>query len=839
MRIIFQLRRKRIKYLLNELIYLFFVVLADFAVQNTGATAMDDFEKLGQFYLGRKYNRSTGQLEQDLVMYDSKDLVTHGVCVGMTGSGKTGLCISLLEEAAIDSIPALVIDPKGDMANLLLTFPNLSPAEFLPWINADDASRANQSLDQFAAAQAEIWKKGLEQWGQDASRIRKLRDSANFALYTPGSLSGVPVSVVNSFACPGADVLEDREAMADLIISATTGFLSLVGITGDPISSREHILICNIVQHGWKQGKNVDIPSLIQSIQTPPFDRVGAFVTDSFFPVKERYELALKLNNLLAAPGFGAWLEGEPLDIGRFLYTPEGRPRISIFSIAHLSDAERMFFVTLLLNQVVAWMRMQPGTSSLRALVYMDEIAGYLPPVANPPSKKPLMLLFKQARAFGVGVLLATQNPVDLDYKALSNAGTWFIGRLQTSQDIDRLIQGLGTNSAESEESLRKTISALGKRTFLMKNIHENAPEVFQTRWCLSYLRGPLTLAQIKSLQAAKKAAPPSYAEPAVASPVKSSEVVPASDRPNLPPQISEFFLPIRGAKSAGAHPLYRPMICGIGDVHFGGGQKQHKVFVADIGSEAVSLNWDESQPGSFDETQMEKAPSLEAEFGSLPAPACKPENYKVWSRDFADFLYRTAQMDLYRSIEFKITSNPGESESDFRIRISQRAREKRDGTMEALRSKYGPKISVVEDRIRRAQQRVEKEKGDVRQAGMQTAISLGATLLGAFMGRKAISAGTIGRASTTMRSGMRTAKERSDIAAASENLEVLQQQKADLEAEFNAEIQALEGSADPLKQTIETIAQRPKKTDITVRWIALVWLPHWKTPEGMIYPAY
>ncbi len=800
---------------------------------------MEDFEKLGQFYLGKRHNLVTGRLEEDLVMYDSKDLVTHGVCVGMTGSGKTGLCIALLEEAAIDSIPALVIDPKGDMANLLLTFPNFSAAEFLPWINADDAARANQSAEQFAAGQAEVWKKGLEQWGQDGKRIIKLRESADFTVYTPGSTSGTPVSVLNSFACPSAAILEDWEATADLIASATTGLLGLVGVTGDPISSREHILISNIIQQNWKKGLDLDIASLIRSIQTPPFERVGAFVTDSFFPAKERFELALKLNNLLAAPAFGAWLEGEPLDVGRFLHTQEGRPRVSIFSIAHLSDAERMFFITLLLNQVVAWMRTQPGTTSLRALVYMDEVAGYLPPVADPPSKKPLMLLFKQARAFGVGVLLATQNPADLDYKALSNAGTWFVGHLQTPQDIDRLIKGLNDASAGSEDDLRKSISALGKRVFLMKNIHEEAPEVFQTRWCLSYLRGPLTLAQIKSLSAGKKTAMQPIAELKAQAASAPAGAVSAADRPSLPPQIPEFFLPLRGVKTAGALPLYRPAVCALGDVHYPDGQNQHAVFMTDIGSEAISVNWDESHSGAFDETQMEKEPSTQAEFAPLAVAACKPENYRIWSRDFADFLHRTSKIDISRSPEFKITSNPGESESDFRIRISQLAREKRDRTMEVLRGKYGPKIAQLEDRIRRAEQRVEKERADVRQAGIQTAISLGATLLGAFMGRKTFSTGTIGRASTTMRSGMRTAKERSDIATATEDLSALQQQKADLESEFNAEMQALEGTTDPLKQAIETVAQRPKKTDIAVRLVALIWLPHWRTTEGTIRPAY
>jgi hypothetical protein len=783
---------------------------------------MEDFEKLGQFYLGKRQNLASGRLEEDLVLYDSKDLVTHGVCVGMTGSGKTGLCIALLEEAAIDSVPALVIDPKGDMANLLLTFPNLSASEFLPWVNADDAARTKQPIEQYAAGQADLWRKGLEQWGEDGRRIQKLRDSCDFALYTPGSSSGTPVSVLNSFACPASAVLEDREATADMIAAATTGILGLIGVAGDPIGSREHILIANIIQHYWKQGQDLDIASLIRSIQTPPFERVGAFVTDSFSPAKERFELALKLNNLLAAPGFGAWLEGEPLDIGRFLHTAEGKPRISIFCIAHLSDSERMFFVTLLLNQIVAWMRVQPGTTSLRALVYMDEVAGYLPPVANPPSKKPLMLLFKQARAFGVGVLLATQNPVDLDYKALSNAGTWFIGRLQTAQDIDRLVSGLDA-AGDAQEDLRKKISALDKRVFYMKNIHEEAPEIFQTRWCLSYLRGPLTLAQIKLLSGGKRAAAPAV-------PAAASATTAAAGRPSLPPEIPEFFLPLRGARPAGAAPLYRPVICGFGSALYAGGQNQRQVWVADAASLVLSLNWDESRSGDFDESQLEKEPADPAEFAPPAAAACKSESYKKWSKEFADYLYRTAKMDVLKNAEFKLTSNPGESESDFRIRVSQLAREKRDRTMEVLRGKYGPKIALLEDRIRRAQQRVEKEKADVRQSGIQTAISLGATLLGAFMGRKTFSTTNIGRASTTMRTGMRTMKEQGDIENASENLEALRQQKTDLESELNAELKTLEGTADPLLQKIEVVSQRPKKTDITVRQIALVWMPEWKT---------
>jgi hypothetical protein len=354
----------------------------------------------------------------------------------------------------------------------------------------------------------------------------------------------------------------------------------------------------------------------------------------------------------------------------------------------------------------------------------------------------------------------------------------------------------------------------------------------------LSYLCGPLTLAQIKSLSAGKKAMPPAAATPTASVPAGIAAAA-AAGRPGLPPQIAEFFLPLRGAKPANALPLYKPAICAMGNVRYEGGLHQHHSYVADISGETFSINWDESQSIDIDEKQLEKEPAAPAEFDSPASVASKPENYKAWSRDFADFLYRTAKMDVYRSVDFKLTSTPEESESDFRIRVGQLAREKRDRTMETLRNKYGPKIALLEDRIRRAEQRVEKEKSDVRVAGVQTAISLGATLLGAFMGRKTFSASTIGRASSTMRSGMKTAKEHSDITAASENLDVLQQQKTDLEAEFHAELQSLEGTADPVKQTIETVAQRPKKADVSVPLVALTWLPHWKTPDGAIRPAY
>ncbi|MCJ7724298.1 MAG: type IV secretory system conjugative DNA transfer family protein, partial [Anaerolineales bacterium] len=381
---------------------------------------MEDFEKLGVFYLGRVYDIEEKKTKDELLLYDSKDLVTHAVCVGMTGSGKTGLCLSLIEEAAIDGVPAILIDPKGDLANRLLSFPMLGGQDFLPWINLDDARQRGMSPVDYANKQADNWKKGLADWGQDGTRIQRLRDAADFMIYTPGSNAGFPISILHSFATPESAILADSDLLRERISTTVSSLLGLIGIEADPIQSREHILLSTIMDSAWAQGMNLDIASLIQHVQTPPISKIGVLDLESFYPSKERFNLVMALNSLLASPGFKPWMQGIPLDIGQILYTPGGKPRIAIFSIAHLSDPERMFFVSLLMNQVQGWMRTQSGTTSLRAIVYMDEIFGYLPPVANPPSKLPMLSMLKQARAFGVAIVLATQNPVDLDYKALA-----------------------------------------------------------------------------------------------------------------------------------------------------------------------------------------------------------------------------------------------------------------------------------------------------------------------------------------------------------------------------------------------------------------------------------
>ena len=396
------------------------------------------------FYIGKKYDLAKGKLLEEQVIYDPADLTTHGFVTGMTGSGKTGLCIGLLEEAALEGIPAIMIDPKGDLTNLLLHFPDFKPEDFKPWIDPDVVRRENKDMDTVAAETAAEWKNGLEQWGLTSDDVRKLQDSVDFTVYTPGSTAGQPVSILSSFKAPDISWEENSEVLREEISSTVTAVLGLVGMNDiDPLRSREHILMANILEYAWSQGKSLDMNALILQVQNPPFERLGAFPVDNLFPAKERMDLAMLLNNFLASPSFQTWIEGVPLDVPSFLYSSDGKPRHSIFYLAHLPENERMFFVTLLFASIEAWMRMQRGTGSLRALIYFDEIVGYLPPVANPPSRPIMLRMLKQARAFGVGLLLATQNPVDLDYKALSNAGTWFIGRLQTERDKARLLDGL------------------------------------------------------------------------------------------------------------------------------------------------------------------------------------------------------------------------------------------------------------------------------------------------------------------------------------------------------------------------------------------------------------
>jgi hypothetical protein len=638
--------------------------------------------------------------------------------------------------------------------------------------------------------------------------------------------------------------------------------LGLMGKEADPIRSREHILISTILDSAWKQGRDLDLASLIQQIQTPPVTKIGVMDIESFYPSKERFGLALSLNNLLAAPGFSTWLEGEPLDINEILYAPDGKPRISIFSIAHLNDAERMFFVSLLLNQILGWTRMQSGTTSLRAIVYMDEIFGYFPPVANPPSKAPLLTLLKQARAFGVGILLATQNPVDLDYKGLANTGTWFIGRLQTERDKLRVLEGLEGVAASAgtkfdRQGMEETLAGLGNRVFLMNNVHEDAPEIFETRWVMSYLRGPMTRIQIKSLMDQRKAAGVSaQAAPAVAAPIVPTSVptyqaVPAAasdvkraERPLLPPDVPQYFVPVRGSQPVGQTLTYNPMLLGAAQIHFadiktGVDVTQEPAFVTQITEDPIAVNWDNSTEVTFNISDLDKSPNELAQYSQLPTTAGNTKSYDVWNKDFADWLYRNQKLALLKSPALKQFSTPGESERDFRIRLQQSAREQRDEASEKLRQKYASKMATLEEQARRAQQAVDREAEQAKQQKMQTAISVGTTLLSAFVGRKAVSYSSLGRATTAARGASRIMKESQDIKRAQETVATYQQRLQELESSLKLEMEALATKIDPLTEELEQIPVRPAKKDISVRLISLVWMPHWRSLDGKLSPAW
>ncbi|WP_447963179.1 ATP-binding protein [Nitrospira sp. Ecomares 2.1] len=818
---------------------------------------MSDFEKLGVFYLGRPYDLATKSAKPGLLLYDSKDLVTHAVCVGMTGSGKTGLCIGLLEEAAIDNIPAIIIDPKGDIANLLLTFPDLRGSDFLPWINPDDAKKKELTPEAFADKEADKWKAGLESWGQEGARIAKLREAADFLVYTPGSTAGLPVSILQSFSVPSPKILEDAELLGDRVGTTATSLLNLVGLDADPLQSPEHILLANILKTSWEAGRDLTISSLIQQIQTPPFSKLGVMDLESVFSSKDRFALAMRFNNLLGAPGFSAWLEGQPMDIDQILHSPTGKPRIAIFSIAHLNDTERMFFVSLLLTQMVSWMRSQSGTTSLRALLYMDEVFGFFPPIKNPPSKAPMLTMLKQARAFGLGVVLATQNPVDLDYKGLGNTGTWFIGRLQTERDMARVLDGLEGAAANSaghfnRQKMEQIISGLGNRVFLMNNVHDDGPEVFETRWALSYLRGPLTRTQIKTLMDPVKAALSSTASSdstkSLTAPSQSSAGTPskvgAPHPPVLPPDIRQHFVPVRGASPANASLLYHPRLYGAASVHYQDAKTQldevrEVQALASMISGPVPVQWDQAESVDIPPTDLNTHPADGAQFGDLPGAASQAKSYKGWEKDFEDWVYRTQTLDLFRNASLGVTSDPHESERDFRLRLQQLVRERRDEETETLRKKYAGKMSTLEDRIRRAEQAVQRESEQAKQQKLQTVISIGATLLSVFMGRKTVSRSSMGQATSAVRGMSRTMKEGKDVDRAEENVDALQQQLAALDTELQQEIQALTTQWDVQTIPLETLTVRPKKTNISTQLVSLTWVPYWAETSGQQTPAW
>lgn len=807
--------------------------------KNSAESSVQDFEKLGEFYLGKKFDLAARQMLDETVLYDAKDLTTHAMCVGMTGSGKTGLCVSLLEEAAIDGIPAICIDPKGDLGNLLLAFPELAPEDFEPWVETSDATRKGMDRKQYSEATAKKWREGLADWGQGPDRIRRYLDAVDLSIYTPGSNVGIPMTVLKNFAAPPPEVIEDNDIMRERVAGSASGLLALMGIEADPLSSREHILLSTILDRAWREGRDLDLPSLIRSIQSPPIDKIGVFDLESFFPSDDRLKFSMTLNNLLASPAFAGWLEGQPLDVKQLLYTDSGKPRVSIISIAHLSDSERMFFVTILLNEVLSWMRSQPGTSSLRALLYMDEIYGYFPPTAKPPSKPPMMMLLKQARAFGLGVVLATQNPVDLDYKGLSNIGTWFLGRLQTQRDKERVLEGLEGAAAQAGSSFKRsemeqTLAALGSRVFLMNNVHDDAPTIFHSRWAMSYLRGPLSRMQIQDLMKEKREAlsqPTSKTATAESSKPASTagarKATPHADRPIVPNDVEERFWVAQRPAANGSSLVYRPGVLANVSCHFVRlaadiddwvdnsllYQPKRGKIAKDIWRAAIQL-----PPRSL---ELAMQPESEFGFADLPGDMLNDKQYRAWEKSVRDHCYRRLPTTIFECKELKQYSRLGETEMDARIAWSQAVRELRDESKEKLRSKYATKIKALDSKIRTARQRLEREKAQYDQQKWSTLLNFGQTVLGAIMGNRISS-----RSATTGRSLGRAAQQRTDVTHAGETLEELANEKAEMQHELEIEIQDLQSQISVESLELEPIEVPCRKGDLQVNYLGIVWIP-------------
>lgn len=805
------------------------------------------------FYLGRAYDPVKQIVTDEEVTYDPADLTTHAVVTGMTGSGKTGLCVVLLEEAALQGIPAIIIDPKGDLTNLLLHFPDLAAQDFQPWINSELARRSGKTLEQLAEDAATSWREGLREWGVDQERIQALRNAAQFAVYTPGSDSGIPVSVLSSLAAPDVSWNDNREVMREKITSTVTALLGLVGYENiDPLRSREHILLSNIFEKAWGQGKDVELKELILQTQNPDFKELGAFSVDSFFPAKDRMELAMVLNNILAAPAFERWREGQPLDIDSILHTEDGRPRHSIFYLAHLPDNERMFFVTLLLSEIETWMRTQSGSPSLRALVYMDEIFGYFPPVSNPPSKVPLLRMIKQGRAFGVGLLLATQNPSDIDYKGLSNAGTWFIGKLQTEQDKNRLLDGLESAAGGTQRTeLDKLISSLGKRVFILHNVHAERPKLFQTRWTMNFLAGPLTRPQIKDLNQLVDA----KLKPVPVVPMASGIVprvplkVDASvTKPPIPAWIREYFLPqnhtMPEAFSAAGRSMpaemkveegviYRPTLLASAQVRIL--DRKHGVDSeitrnALVGSleKRGSLRWEDYLIGGDVIEKIETAPIPSARFSSIDAPLNDVKLMTALQKDFTDWVFRNSAVKARANQTLKVFAGPDVSQAEFMKACADAARDARDAELAKKTAQVDRQLKSLEDKLAREERELREDEDELSHRKMEEAGTHLENITGLFGGRRKAS-----RLSSSLTKRRMTQQAKSDVEESVDSIKEFNRQIAELQKRREEIITEINDRWGRVVNEITEVTITPKKTDVFVNVFGVAWMPHYIVRTG------
>lgn len=823
---------------------------------------MDSIEE--KFYLGNTYLTDQGEISEERVTYDPEDLTTHAVAVGMTGSGKTGLCIDLLEEAALRGIPALMIDPKGDMTNTLLHFPELKPEDFQPWVNPDRARREEKTLSEAARDAAELWESGLSRWGIGKDRIRALARAAQFAVYTPGSEAGLPINILASLKAPELSWDDHQEVLREKISGTVMGLLGLVGIQDlDPVRSREHILLSNIFEQAWSRDRDLELGELILQIQNPPFEKLGMLDVETFMPGEDRLELAMLLNNILAAPGFQSWITGQPLNVQELLYTPEGKPRHSVLYLAHLSEAERMFFVTLLYSAVETWMRAQKGTTSLRALVYFDEIYGYLPPVKNPPSKTPILRMLKQARAFGVGQVLVTQNPVDIDYKALSNAGTWLIGKLQTEQDKNRLLEGLeGAQPGIEKDTYDRLISTLDKRVFLLHNVHQDQPKVFHTRWAMNYLTGPLTRSQIPALNqlvGAGEAAAAASGEPQVeleAEQLESGalESPPGSStQPAVPARVDEYFYPVGIAPRAATEEesltwegtqepvvLYRPALAAQASVRFlkrnyNLDYEQEVTVVVHEPDRKGRVDWESWGRDPLDRKGLKTQPAQGARFSSLHPPFNEPAVLSDLESDFKDWIYHSLTVPVRRVEELDISAGPQVSWEDFQKTLEEAVEDVRGKALEKVEKSFEEDLERIKDRLLKEERELEEDQTELSQRKLEEMGTHAENLLSLLAGRRR-------RVSSSLTKRRMTSKAKADVQESLDMIEQYQQEIIELNEEREQALEEVQERWREVRKEIEEIQVAPYKKDISIEIFGVLWYPYYLFPEGKRWkeiPAY
>lgn len=789
----------------------------------------------GELFIGDRIN-AEGERTGPPILLDSGDLTTHGVIVGMTGSGKTGLGVVLLEEALLSGIPVLALDPKGDLSNLALTFPNLDAASFAPWMDEGVARKEDKTTDQLAADTAALWSKGLASWGMDGGDIGKLKSAANPIIYTPGSNAGVPLDALGRLGAPDSDDPSVRQDEAD---STVSGLLGLVGIESDPLSGREHILMANLIIRAWDNGEDMDLPILLGQIMDPPMRRLGILELDTFFPAKDRQALAMKMNGLLASANFQAWSQGEPLDIQKMLWDENNKPRAAVVSLGHLEESERHFAITLILSRLISWMRNQSGTGELRCLVYIDEVMGLAPPVGNPSTKKPILTLLKQARAFGVGLVLSTQNPVDLDYKAISNAGTWLIGRLQTEQDKNRLVDGLraadgGVDVAEVE----RTISGLGKRQFILRTTKSSDLPLLTSRWAMSYLAGPLTRDQIKDLNQGYE---PSQATQAASGSPSAGEDKPApalaDDESTMAPKTPKS-TPVRYVHSAapwlgsvGATPGGTRLTAALAarvKLLFDDTKsklRHTEEWEAIIPLTGATLDLDKAVPVDFDDRDFLSDPPNGATY-VLPEFDLTARAITSAKTALKNELYSEEVVTLLNNPELKLWSRPGETPEDFAKRCEAAAEDGADEAAGKIRDKIEKKRDTLDAALAKLEDRVEELETQKEGKRSQQLVDIGSSILGGLLGGRKRSR-SMASAARRMNSG------RSQSANIASRLETAENRVADkvedieeLEYDLREALIEIDDTWTEKASQVESVEIPLEKTDIKIEDFDLVWLP-------------